>query len=141
MFENDIMLKSYRNDYFYKRFHHFHNNRIMISSTIITTKIIIIKIIIAINLVILVFRQIIKETINMIKINKKITITIFNLDIKILNQLINIFFQLINNNVLLKHFFRNKQHDKNLHKMHLFHFRRQFIITSSKKNILKKKLS
>ena len=115
----------------------------MINNTIITTKTIIIRNIIAINLIILVFRQIINETIkisNMIKINNIITITIFSLDIKILNQLINkIFFQLINNNVLLKHF-RNKQHDKNLYKMHLFHFQRQFIITSSKKNILKRKI-
>ena len=72
---------------------------------------------------------------NIIKINKQITITIFNFDIKILNQLIkNFFFQLINNNVSLKHF-RNKQHDKNLHKMHLFHFRRQFIIITSSKKI------
>ena len=95
MFENDIMSKSYRKN-FNKRFHHFHNNRIIINNTIITTKTIIIKNIIAINLIIFVFRQIINETIkinNMIEINNIITITIFNLDIKIFNQLINkIFF-------------------------------------------------
>ena len=53
----------------------------------------------------------------MIRINKKVTITIFNLVID------KILFQLISNNVSLKHF-RNKQHDKNLHEMHLFRFRR-----------------
>ena len=57
MHENVIMLKKhYRNDCFHKRFHHFHNNRIMINNTIIIIKIIIIKIIIAINLIIFVFR-------------------------------------------------------------------------------------
>ena len=82
MLENVIMLKKYhRNDCFHKRLYYFHNNRIMISSTIITIKASIIKIIIAINLTIFVFRQIINEMIkinNMIKINKKVTITIFN---------------------------------------------------------------
>ena len=144
MFENVIMLKNRRksNDKFNKQFHYY-NNYIMINSTIIIIiiiKNITIKVIIAINLHILVFRQIINETINISNMIKKVTITIFNFDIKTFNQLINkILFQLINNNVLLKHFLRSKQHDKNLHKMHLFYFRRQFIITSSKKNILKRK--
>ena len=136
MFEDAIMLKNHRRN-FNKHFH-YHNNYIMINNTIIIIKTLIIKIIIAVNLTIFVFRQIINETIkinNMIKINKKVTITIFNL---VINKIF--FLQSINNNVLLKHF-RNKQHDKNLHEMYLFHFRRQFIITSSKKNILKKKSS
>ena len=132
MFEDDIMLKNHRSGCFNKQFHH-HNNYTIINNTITTIvliEVIIIRNIIAINLTILVFRQIINETVNMIKINnmikisKKITITIFNLDIKILNQLINkIFFQSVNNNVSLKHF-RNRQNDKDLHEMRLLHFRR-----------------
>ena len=140
MFENVIMLKNRRksNDSFNKHFHH-HNNYTMVSNTIITTiKNITIKIIIAINLIIFVFRQIINETINISNMIKKTTITIFSFDIRILSQLINkILLQLINNNVSLKHFFRNKQHDRGLHEMHLFHFQRRFIITSLKRNIMK----
>ena len=144
MHEDVIMLKNRQksNGSFNKQLFH-HNNHTMISSTIIIIKTLIIKIIIAINSFILVFRQrIINEKIkisNMIKINKKVTITIFNFDIKIFSQLINkILFQLINNNVSLKHF-RSKQHNKSLHEMQLLHFRRQLIIITSSKKYSEKK--
>ena len=98
------MLKNRRknNDRLNKQLLH-HNNYIItrqstlvISSTIITTEAIIIRNIIAISSSIFVFRQIINEVVNMVK---KVTITIFNFDIKILSQLINkILFQSISNN-------------------------------------------